>query len=37
MSQLGVTLDKEGGVPRNCTYVYLNGVFEKWVFLEFHK
>ena len=26
---VGVNLDKEGGAPRNCAYMYLNGVFEK--------
>lgn len=31
MSRLdaGVNLEKEGASPRNCAYMYLNGVFEK--------
>lgn len=27
--RLGVYLEKEGSVPRNCSYLYINGIYER--------
>lgn len=31
---IGVYQDKEGSTPRNCSYLYVNGIYERFVFFE---